>query len=289
MAFGNARQILQATSGLNSFKLLLLMARFTRPGLEPLSTLLLQPFMRNGEIPFRYHEGNRNYSVSLRTADLQSDLHSALEVIVRKVYSLDPRFAPDLVIDGGANIGLFSLQAAAIYPSAKILMCEPLPRNIAQAKKLLHLNQVMADLLPVCIGGSPRTIPFYSRHANGSSFDATEPYTSVLEVEVRRLRDIVGNRPAQRVLIKLDIEGMEVESLRDYVPLESRPVIILGELHRHKETRPIMEELFAGHEWSFEVGDMSGEDVIFEARSPAARSELKDPSGRTEFAGSRAN
>lgn len=273
MAFGNARRILQATSGLSAFKLLLLMVRFTRPGLGPLWTLLLQPFVRNGEIPFRYREGNRSYQASIRTADLQSDLHSALEVIVRKVYALDPGFAPDFVIDGGANIGLFSLQAAAIYPSAKIVMCEPLPRNIAQAQKLLSMNHVAADLLPVCIGGSHRTIPFYCRGANDSSFDANEPYTSVLEIEVLRLRDIAESRPAERVLIKLDIEGMEMESLQDYVPAENRSVIILGELHRHRETRPMMEALFAGHGWSFEVGDVSGEDTIFEAHSPAARAQ----------------
>jgi FkbM family methyltransferase len=187
------------------------------------------------------------------------------------VYVLNPTFAPDLVIDGGANIGLFSLQAAAIYPSAKIVMCEPLPRNIAQAEKLLGMNHVAAELLPVCIGGSARTIPFYCRSANDSSFDDNEPYTSVLEIQVLRLRDIAGSRPGQRVLIKLDIEGMEMESLQDYVPAESRPVIILGELHRHRETLPIMEALFAGHGWSFEVGDVSGDDTIFEAHSPAAR------------------
>jgi FkbM family methyltransferase len=271
VVFGNARHILRATSGLSAFKLLLLMARFTRPRLESLSTLLLQPFVRNGEVSFQYREGNRTYNAAIRTTDLQSDLHSALEVVVRKVYTLDPAFAPDFVIDGGANIGLFSLQAAATYPSAKILMCEPLPRNIAQAEKLMKINHVAADVLPVCIGGSHRTIPFYCRGANNSSFDADEPYTSVLEIEVLRLRDIAESRRAQRVLIKLDIEGMEMESLRDYVPTERRSVIILGELHRHKENRPIMEALFAGHGWSFKVGDVSGEDTIFEAHSPAAR------------------
>ena len=282
MAFGNARRILQATSGLSAFKLLVLTARFTRPGLEPLWKLLLQPMVRNGEIPFRYREGNRRYRASIRTVDLQSDLHSALEVIVRKVYVLNPAFAPDLVIDGGANIGLFSLQAAAIYPSAKIVMCEPLPRNRVQAEKLLRLNHVAAELLPVCIGGSDRTIPFYCRNANDSSFDDNEPYTSILEIEVLCLRDIAGRQPAKRILIKLDIEGMEMESLQDYVPTENRSVMILGELHRHRETRPVMEALFAGHGWSFEVGDVSGDDTIFEAHSPASRAlRIEEASTRT--------
>jgi FkbM family methyltransferase len=270
MAFENAREILRTTSGLSALKLLLLMVRFTRPSLEPLWTRLLQLFARDGEIPIRYREGNRNYRSSIRTSDLQSDLHSALEVIVRKVYVLDRTFAPDLVIDGGANIGLFSLQAAATYPSAKIVMCEPLPRNIAQAEKLMRINHVEAELLPVCIGGSRRTIPFYCRSANDSSFDATEPYTSVLKIDVLRLRDIAESRPAERILIKLDIEGMEMESLQDYVPTESRPVVVLGELHRHSINRPRLEALFAEHGWSFGVGNLLGEDTIFEAHSPAA-------------------
>jgi hypothetical protein len=63
-----------------------------------------------------------------------------------------------------------------------------------------------------------------------------------------------------------------MESLQDYIPGESRAVIILGELHRHRENLPILEALFTGHGWSFEVGDMSGDDTIFEAHSPAARS-----------------
>jgi hypothetical protein len=63
MAFGNAKRILQATSGLSAFKLLLLMARFTRPGLEPLWALVLKPLVRDGEIPFRYREGNRSFRV----------------------------------------------------------------------------------------------------------------------------------------------------------------------------------------------------------------------------------
>jgi transposase len=46
--------------------------------------------------------------------------------------------------------------------------------------------------------------------------------------------------------------------------------VICGELHGHKERRPALDQLFAVHGWSLQLGDLSGEDAIFEARSPAA-------------------
>jgi FkbM family methyltransferase len=270
MAFGNAKRIVQAVSGLTAVKLVLLTARFSRPGLGALWTGLLRPFARGGEMPIAYRQGERDYTAFIRESDVESDLHSTMEVVVRNVYPLDPNFAPDLVIDGGGNVGLFTLLAAAVYPSAEIVVCEPLPRNIAQIERHLEKNHVAAELLPVCIGGSRRSIPFYCRSANSSSFDPDKPYTSVLPIDVLRLSDILADRPANRLLIKLDIEGMEIEALESYVPGEQRATVVLGELHGHPQNRPALERLFADHGWSVRFGDLSGGDAMFEARSPAA-------------------
>jgi hypothetical protein len=154
MAFSNAREILKRTSGLSTLKLLALTARYSRPTLAPLAGLFLAPFTRDGEVGISYAQGARRLKILVRRADQQSDLHSVLEVIARTVYPLDPAFAPDLIVDGGANIGLFSLQAAAIYPEATIVMCEPLPRNVDQLQKHLKLNHIKGELLQVCIGGT---------------------------------------------------------------------------------------------------------------------------------------
>ncbi len=270
MALSNAKLILKNVSGLSALKLLLLTARYSRPALSPLCTLLLRPFVRNGEMLIHYKQEHRNLSVFLRMSDEQSDLHSILEVIVRKVYPLDPGYAADLVIDGGANVGLFTLQAAAVYPSAHIVACEPLPRNLEQLEKHLSLNRISAEVLPVCLGGSRRSIPFYCRDANASSFDRDKPYQSVLDIDVLRFGDVVSERPGSRIVIKLDIEGMEVEALESYVPAEHRAVVIFGELHGHPQRRPALDRLFSDHGWSVRFGDLSGEDALFEARSPAA-------------------
>jgi len=79
-------------------------------------------------------------------SDLSADFLSTRELCVNDNYQLDRAFAPDLVIDGGGNIGLFTLRAAAALPiektSTKLIVCEPLPRNVRQIQKHLEVNRV---------------------------------------------------------------------------------------------------------------------------------------------------
>lgn len=280
MGFPNAKLILKKTTGLSAFKLLILSAQASRPRMKLLWDSILQPFVVNDQVALTYRESNRTLQVSVRLADRSSDVHSVLEVLIRNVYALDSAYAADLVIDGGANIGLFSLQAAAVYPKARIVACEPLPRNVEQLKKHLTSNQVTVDVLPICLGGAERTIPFYCRGANASSFEAAIPYDEILPIRVTTLKDIMKRQATtEKVLIKLDIEGMEIEVLENFVPNETGCIVVVGELHGHKANCGKLQRLFAQHDWAFRLGDdLSGNDAMFEARSPAASKYLSQSS-----------
>ena len=266
----NARPILKRGPSLNTYKLLLLAAASSRPGLRRLSFALLRPFIHNGDIAIRYQCERRWYTAFIRMDDVYSDYYSVYEIAVRRVYHIDPNFAPDLVVDCGGNTGLFTLDAAARYPSAKFVVCEPVPRNLDRIKRHFIVNSVAADVLPVCVGGRRRVIPFYVREANQGSFDPTKPYTSKLNVEVLTLADVLRDRPAHRIYIKMDIEGMEIEALESYVPGERRPVCIVGELHGHKENSCHLERIFGDNGWQVMFEDVTDQGSIFEAYSPAA-------------------
>lgn len=266
----NARRILKMGPSLTTFKLLLMAAAASRPGLRSLCLLLLRPFVHEGEISVDYRYETRSYTAFIRMDDMGSDYYSVLELAVYRIYSLDKAFAPDLVIDGGGNIGLFSLAASAVFPSSKIVICEPVPRNIDRIKMHLRLNKVQAELLQVCIGGTNRTIPFYVREANQGSFDPTKPYRDVLNVQVSTLSDILRTRDARNILIKLDIEGMEIETLEQYVPVENRAVCIVGELHGHKENSHSIERIFQNKGWTLRYSDVTDQGSAFQAYSPAA-------------------
>ena len=275
MAFENVSSILQMGSAFSSFKLLLIAASSSRPKYRALCFKLLQPFIKDGEISLRYRCYDRYLQSFVRLSDLSSDLLGALELSVRDTYNLDLSFQPDLVIDGGGNIGLFTLRAAAATASAspspvKFVVCEPLPRNVKQIQKHIDINKIPAEIMAGCLGGVRRQIPFYCREAIHSSFDPGKPYTSVIDMPVYTLKDAIGSYPANRILIKLDIEGMEIEALDSYVPSEQRPVYIVGELHSFAVNASIMERIFHDNGWSFEFCSIANDHANFRACSPAA-------------------
>ena len=270
MLLPNARRILKSGPSLTTLKLLLMAGAFSRPHFRTLCLTVLRLFARQGEVPVRFSSAGREYTAFVRLRELSSDYFTVLEIAIRGTYNLNSDFLPDLVIDCGGNIGLFSLAASAMYPDSSIVICEPVPGNVEQIKKHLSANHVAADVLPVCVGGARRTIPFFVREAIASSFDPHKPYTKELEIEVWTLADLVQRRDAQRILIKLDIEGMEIETLESYLPNESRAVRIVGELHDHHANRNYFEQIFRNQGWTLRFMEITDQGSVFEAYSPAA-------------------
>ena len=275
MAFQNVGSILGMGSVPSSLKLLLIAASSSRPKYRALCLKLLKPFTKNGAILLRYRCYDRHVQSFVRLSDLSSDLRSVFELSIRDTYDLDLGFQPDLVIDGGANIGLFTLRAAAATASmgesqVKFVVCEPLPRNVEQLKKHLDINRIPAEVMAGCLGGERRSIPFYCREAIHSSFDPHKPYDRVIDIPVYTLQDAIGSYPAKRILIKLDIEGMEMEVLKAFVPLERRPVYLVGELHEYAVNASAFEQIFHDSGWTFEYREITDDHATFRACSPAA-------------------
>lgn len=274
MALDNVRDILGIQSPLSSFKLLCVAGSFSRPQLRPLWKSMLRPFVHNEEVVLRYLCGKQYRTMYLRMPELQSDFQSAMELGARDTYHLDVGFHPDLVIDGGGNIGLFTLRVAALESSVgkrpRFVIYEPMPHNSDQCRRHLEINHVEAKIVNACLGGMRRTLPFYCRGAIDSSFDGTKPYDKIVEMPVHLLEDAIGNSSEERLLIKLDIEGMEVEALGTFVPGEKRPVYVVGELHDVSVNQLPLEEIFRTYGWSFHVGTVGGDQAIFRACSPAA-------------------
>jgi FkbM family methyltransferase len=275
MAFENVGSTLRMGSVPSSYKLLLISASSSRPKLRSICFKLLKPFTKNGEVKLRYRCYDRLMQCFIRLSDLSSDLLSVRELGLRDTYHLDLGFKPELVIDGGGNIGLFTLRAAAAAAATKqvpvkFVVCEPLPRNVEQIRKHLEINNISAEIMAGCLGGANRSVPFYCREAIHSSFDPRKPYTSVIDMPVYTLQDAIGSSAAQRILIKLDIEGMEIEVLKSFVPKEHRAVCIVGELHDYAVNASTLEQIFHDSGWSFEFTSNSDDHANFQACSPAA-------------------
>jgi FkbM family methyltransferase len=129
-----------------------------------------------------------------------------------------------VIYDIGANVGTWILLAKALVPEARIEAFEPLPKH--QAEFLQNLTgRADVTLHSIAIGSDNATKTFHSTDfSDASSFlppsEASWSQFGVCEVQqfplsVVRLDDYRRDRQLLRPdLIKLDIQGFELEALR---------------------------------------------------------------------------
>jgi FkbM family methyltransferase len=120
---------------------------------------------------------------------------------------------PQTLVDIGANIGLFSQMAGALFPQAKIHAYEPNPRIHGYLAK--NLSQVGAELFPEAVGAVG---------GSGQSIDAGDSRTGVFErggdIPIVPFSTVV-HRIGRRIdLLKMDCEGGEWDIFQDAEPFQ---------------------------------------------------------------------
>ena len=162
-------------------------------------------------------EGNRDYFIDIES--LQStgsnDIESMYkDIFVREVNPVKLYSQSPIILDCGANVGMFSLYCKYLYPNSKIYAYEPDPVNFNDLKYNLkgHVGIILSNN---AIGSKNETIRFYSEGTGASSlFDNSTNLNNRKEVEVNSnsLKDIIKEQ-VKIDLLKLDIEGAEVDAL----------------------------------------------------------------------------
>jgi FkbM family methyltransferase len=157
--------------------------------------------------------------------------------------------------DLGANIGYFTvLLAKAVGETGRVVAVEPLPANLDRLRAAVQLNRMEQRIRVVpkavgAVGGSARFLVHRSPGmgrleaggAHGSGFE------SAIDIEVVSLDDLVHRQgfPLPDV-VKIDLEGSEVEALRGMKKIlrEARPALII-ETHGQAEARGVWDLLTA--------------------------------------------
>ena len=156
------------------------------------------------------------------------------EVLVRDVYRLD-RFGASLgtVVDLGAHVGLFALQAAA--RAERVICVEAAADNAAVAEQNVRRNglsdRVQVHRAAITAGGQSRVTLFRSRRTYGHSLKASyaarwgEPRDE--EVAALGLAELFQQAQVDRCgLLKCDLEGAE------YDVFQAAPPELLGRIER---------------------------------------------------------
>jgi len=140
-------------------------------------------------------------------------------------------------IDIGANAGYYSLLAAtkAVDPAQIILAIEPMEQNISLIKNHIYLNKLtQIKLLPFAVSDSDRELEFSAApnlaantYISQSDFFQNAPK---IKIQSKSLDSICKDYSFKNLLLKIDVEGSEVDVLKGATNLltQYRPEIILA-------------------------------------------------------------
>jgi FkbM family methyltransferase len=138
----------------------------------------------------------------------------------RDIFHIRP---DDLVLDVGANVGLFTLLAARLARRGRVLALEPHPANFMRLKQHVAAAGVTnVALLQVAVGPEPglqelrcKTFTKHSLQLPGTGEAQQRGGSDVgLQVQVIRLSDLIGPSGLSRVdYLKVDTEGSELAIL----------------------------------------------------------------------------
>ena len=151
----------------------------------------------------------------------------------------------DVLIDVGANIGVFTVPAAQkVGPRGKVLAAEPSPAvfpYLAQNILMNGLDNVVA--LSVAASDQNRDgVPFYAAPSDHFGMGALAPqfHSEPQFVRTKTLDNIVAENAAQRIrVLKVDVEGHEIAVFRGAQDLltSSQPPVIVFEFCDWAESR----------------------------------------------------
>jgi FkbM family methyltransferase len=141
-----------------------------------------------------------------------------------KIFSRGLQFQPcDIILDIGANEGMFSIMMAKLFPFTRIISLEPVQKTFFTMIKNIGLNNI-TNIHPYNLGVGGRSnkseIIYCDKvYSGGSSMVVTPNFEAqdIVNIEVVALDDIFDIRKFPEIdrikLLKMDIEGAEYETL----------------------------------------------------------------------------
>lgn len=125
----------------------------------------------------------------------------------------------DAFIDGGANIGIFTLiGAASVTAKGRVIACEPVPETMGLLKANVALNNfhcVNTRLVALAQADGKAQLYSFGSGSGLSSFAPEFPqHGDLIPVEMVSLDELACPVLDTLKLVKLDIEGAEVRAMR---------------------------------------------------------------------------
>lgn len=169
-----------------------------------------------GQVPRHTRGRIRLLDLDIDYADALSTVPQWDDLFVRRSLRFTPANGAPRILDCGANIGLATLWLKRAFPAARITAFEADPVVADILSHNLQANRLSdVEVVRAAVWSSTGTLRFRSEGSDSGSVDAlaADAPGAIVEVPSVRLRDWLEREPID--LLKIDIEGAELEVLRD--------------------------------------------------------------------------
>ena len=179
----------------------------------------------------------------------RTDLVTTWIIYLRHEYTVRPD--DEIILDCGANIGVFALYAASTAPRSRIFAIEPFPSTFQELCENIKLNYLdhRVTCVSIALSGSDGNVNMYAApHIASQPRQVIQPSgsdtVSVPALSLSSLLSQIGVREVD--LLKMDIEGSEHPALLHAKPsILARVKRLSVEYHQTSPTGPLFDHLKA--------------------------------------------
>lgn len=198
----------------------------------------------------RLRHSSFNY---LRLAyDLTDSYQMAIigEFLIENVYDFSKlKFVPKNVIDCGGYKGYFTWTAMKKFKKSKFICIEPHPQNYASIKDVATQNN-LSNLELINRAISTSVVPL-NLCLSGTMADLYSNNGINVEVETISLNKLIENKA--ELLLKVDIEGAELEFFPDIIYALPKRCAVYLETHDSWESLDRIKKIFLENGFEFQV------------------------------------
>lgn len=162
------------------------------------------------------------------------------EIFVEEFYRFKPKSRVPVIFDCGANIGTSCAFFKLIYPQSKIVAFEPNPKITEYLQKNIISNSLEnIEVIDKAVWNDDQGIELGMEDADASSIFYVKNKVKVKSV---RLKDYLEKEEVVDML-KMDIEGAEIEVLKDCKESLTNVKNIFVEFHSYKNEPQRLSEI----------------------------------------------
>ncbi|MDJ1185080.1 FkbM family methyltransferase [Roseofilum casamattae] len=212
---------------------------------------LTRRYYRANQIPYScdYYVNGRKINISG-----PDSLVMLMGIVLNDTYGLKRFENLNNIVDIGANIGIFSIYAATLFPNAKILAYEPCNETFLNLEK--NVRPFNVEVYPYAVGQESGKVHLSVEGDLTACYVAKDDNSSLNSSQVCEMvsfQEIADRMDGKIELLKLDCEGSEYEIMQS--PSFSCVRHVVGEFHTCEQGNPqyglelLENKGFAIEEW----------------------------------------